>query len=180
MDSAVTAALVGAVAGGAIAIAAGFVTTWSARRRERKAAAQLIFAELVMGYSAARSALVSGDWPSRSGGPSRSAWTAYGAALLPGKSTDEAAQLAQAYGALEDAAWLVVGREAVTDQQYRDWLLEKVVVGLRAVAPIAGRSAAEVEAAIATTHGADAEHERALRFIDENHPEAPGEPGATG
>jgi MFS family permease len=149
------AALVGAGSGGGIAILTGLTSSVWRRRRDRRAAAQLIFAELVIGCAAASAAIITGEWSSRSGGPERSAWMSYGSALLPSRSIDKVANLAQAYRALEDIAWLIEKHGRLDDPRVRDDLLGEIETGIRSVAVIAGKKAGDVEQSIAAGREAD-------------------------
>jgi hypothetical protein len=134
------------------------------RRRDRRAAAQLIFAELTQGAAAAGTALVQGNWSSRSDGPERHAWNTYGVRLFPTKSIDRVAVLAQAYRALEDVAWWVGQQGAVAEPDMRAFLLNEVDRGLLAVAELAGRDRADLEQSLARAKEADE------RFRKESNP----------
>jgi hypothetical protein len=158
-----TSAIVGAVAGGGIAIVGQAVWSLRGERRTRRAAAQLVFAELTLGMAEARAAIATrGAWPNTLGGPRTSSWEQFGPHLMSGKGVEHVGRLAHAYSALEDLAWLAANRHIDEDENYAQ-LINAIADGLRIVGGIAGLSSAELERRFAESERQDRAFREQLR-----------------
>lgn len=123
---------------------------WRTERRLRRAAAQLVFAELTVGFAAARTALASegGEWPTLRG-PDRTMWETHGRHLLTERGVAEVGRLAHAYSALDDAAWLA--SKGHGDPEAIQWVASAVASGMLALADLAGLDREEMERRLAVS-----------------------------
>lgn len=146
-----TAVLVGVVVGFIL----GFVgdltrETWR-ERRDSKAAARMIFAELVANLSAISTALNYGEW---FGGVRQSAWEAYGAMLVRRPDWEGAGRIALAYSASRDAQCVFESPDESWKKGDKDDMLERlldeVATGLRHVSLLAGESKEDTERRLGT------------------------------
>ena len=82
LTSEATAAILGALAGGLIAIFGQALFVLVGSRNARRTAAALIFAELAGSLASAQTAIEFQTWTSSQPGAHRAAWDAYGGRLL--------------------------------------------------------------------------------------------------
>jgi hypothetical protein len=139
-----TAALLGALVGGGIALLTQAVAAVYGGWRRRRIAAQAIYTELVGNLSNAEVALHAGAWPGLKPGAERAAWETFGSQLLhPWHKPHRLAAVAIAYNRVDDLAW-VAEKEAVAEAgDYSEVLLE-IKTGLYVVGSAAGYSDAEL------------------------------------
>src|SRR5436190_23455368 len=102
MGAEAIAAIVGAAVGGGIVFFTQLGIAIFGGYRARRAAAMLIFAELVSDYAEAETAAKTGEWTSASGQPATTAWETYGIRLLPHRDISRVAHIASAYMRLRD------------------------------------------------------------------------------
>ena len=140
---ALAAGLIGTGVGALLAFAGQAGMTWLSERREARAAALMIFAELTAGYVAFQTFLEAGAWigprPAR-----RSAWEGFGPTLVRGSSVEEIGAVAMAYSALDDVEDLLKREVQSSDSAYAT-LFRRVRAGLRDVGRRAGLGAEEME-----------------------------------
>jgi hypothetical protein len=138
-----TAALAGAALGGGIALVAEFGLHFLRRRLDRRAAAQVIYAELTTNYAAANVSLELGSWPTSSGAAELTAWQTHGVKLARGRGLTELADVASAYSRLDDFVFLGKAGALSHDDDYADQLAE-IRLGLYVVGRMAGWTDAEL------------------------------------
>jgi hypothetical protein len=141
-----TAAILGAVAGGGIALlaqaAVGSFGAWRARR----VAAQVIYAELTSNLATVVPAIDGAGWSSTKPEALRAAWDTYGARLLlPWHHAHDVGAIASAYNRVDDVAWLAVNDWISKEQDYSPHLRD-IYVGLYLVGRAAGYSDRELAA----------------------------------
>jgi hypothetical protein len=173
-----TAAVIGALAGGGIAYLAAGANDFLRRRRERRIAAQLIFAELVIGAAEAKGALLAQMWPNIHGGPRRAAWDAYGRFVMPRRGVEGVGVFATAYSALDDIAWLASTDNIDPNEDY-SLLLQHIDDGLNALARQAGLGQDELDRRLELgekqTAKAQAEIRQLRRWLDTAKQDKPSE-----
>jgi hypothetical protein len=169
LSSEASAALLGALAGGLIAVVGqvvfGVFGTW----RNRKAAAAIIYAELVSNLGNAGPALAGNGWPAAKPEAMRAAWDAYGARLvLPWHKPHDVAAVAAAYNRVDDVGWLsstgALPHGTAHRPEYGEYL-DDIYAGLYVLGHAAGYSDAELAARMIPV-------ERVQRMLAERHKQA--------
>ncbi len=146
MSPEATAALVGAAVGGGVAFLGQLGILLFIAARERRAAAQIIYAELVTNLGSARTLMETGHWPNTSGKPSTAAWDAYGAKLLRGGGVGQVGSVALAYSSVDALVWLSIGNEEEFVQDDHSESIRDIQVGLYEVGRECGLTEVELEA----------------------------------
>jgi hypothetical protein len=141
-----TAALLGAVAGGGIAIVGQAVFGSFGAFRARRVAAQVIFAELVSNLATVLPALDGSGWSATKPEALRAAWDTYGARLLlPWHRAHDVGAVASAYNRVDDIAWLAVNNYITVGQNYGAHLGD-IYTGMLVVGRASGYSDLELAA----------------------------------
>jgi hypothetical protein len=147
MSREATAAILGAVAGGGIAIVGQALFGIVGAFRARRVAAQIIYAELVGNYANASAAAEGFGWSSTKPAALRSAWDAYGARLLlPFQKAHDIGTIASAYNRIDDVAWLATHDTLDPSDALTKKLIEDIQTGLYVAARRAGYSDREATA----------------------------------
>jgi hypothetical protein len=139
MSPEAVAALVGAAGGWVLGFGTDMVRTERELRRQRKVAAQLVYAELVINMATVIAFRDSGSWSSN--GMRRHAWDSHASALLHRAKENRVVRLARAYSALEDVQFLAEHPEPtspIAQLAYLNDSLEIVNGGLKVVSSLAG------------------------------------------
>lgn len=141
MSPEATAAVVGAAVGGGLAFLAQLGVLAFQGRRERRAAAKIIYAELTVALAEVGAVLaVGGPWPSSAGAPRRTAWESFGVKLVGKPGVERLAHVASAYSRLDDFAWLAQsGNLSAKPGEYDAWLSD-IQLGLYEVGRLTGMS----------------------------------------
>jgi hypothetical protein len=125
--------------------------------RERKAAAQIIYAELLANLGAVRTLIKIGSWPETSEKPKTAAWDAFGIRLLRGAGVNQVGSIALAYSSLDGLVWLSgVHREEFQKADHSE-ALRDIHVGLYEVGRECGLMDAELRARGVLTEDVNAE-----------------------
>lgn len=141
-----TDALVGALAGGFIAIGAQAIFGSIGAFRGRRVAAQVIYAELLGNYANALVAIGGAGWSSTKPSALRAGWETYGARLLlPWHKAHDLGSISSAYNRVDDIAWLATEGAVTPQQNYAQHVLD-MQVGLYVVGRAGGYSDIELSA----------------------------------
>lgn len=144
--SAEAAGILGALAGGGIAIAGQALFIAAGAVRARRVAAQVIYAELIGNLANAVPAIGGSGWSSSKPEALRAAWETYGARLLlPWHKAHDVGSIASAYNRVDDIAWLATENFIDPNQDYTAHILD-IQVGLYVVGRAAGYSDIELAA----------------------------------
>lgn len=134
-----TAAVLGALAGGGIAIFGQALFSAFGTLRARRVAAQMIYAELNGNLAAAKTAVAGHGWASSKPEAFRVAWDTYGGRLLlPWHKPHDVGAIALAYNRVDDVAWLASGDAIIEGDGYPNQVLD-IETGLCSSVPSSGR-----------------------------------------
>jgi hypothetical protein len=165
-----TAAIVGGAVGAGLAFLAQLGIILFVSGRERRSAAQVIYAELISNLSAVHTFIKVGTWPTAFEKARTGAWEAYGVRFLTGSGVSQVGSIALAYSAVEG----LVSLSSVNEEEFRkddhSEELRDIKVGLYEVGRRSGLTDAGLEVREILTDDVKAEWKSRQELTREGRP----------
>jgi len=146
MSPETVAALAGAGVGGAIGFLGQVGVLKYTSLRDRRAAAHVVFTELVTNFTVVSAALAEGAWPSLEKRPHRTAFDTYGVRLLTGRSLERVGHVVGAYNRVDELAWQWQEGEEKPGAEQVDEAILDIALGLYELGRVAGLTDRELQA----------------------------------